>query len=250
MQPPSRTAARELAAPTARRPDGALRTGCSDGSPGVPSRGRRTSRADVPSGRIAAAAFAASSACPAVPAGEGIGAPNRPGGSGRERGSTMTLEHTRVARPRPHAPSAAAARGGAVLVCRDLRKRYGERTAVDGVGFEIAAGETYGLLGPNGAGKTTTISMVCGLLRRDGGEVVGGRQADRHRGDRRQGGHRLRAAGPGDLPGPDRAREPPVLRAAAAAARQGARAAGRRGAGAHRPRRPRRRPHGDASPAA
>ncbi len=66
-----------------------------------------------------------------------------------------------------------------VLVCRDLRKRFGERQAVDGVGFEIAAGETYGLLGPNGAGKTTSISMICGLLRRDGGEVlVAGRPVD------------------------------------------------------------------------
>jgi ABC-2 type transport system ATP-binding protein len=59
-----------------------------------------------------------------------------------------------------------------VLVCRDLRKRFGDRVAVDGVGFEIAPGETYGLLGPNGAGKTTTISMVCGLLAREAGEVV------------------------------------------------------------------------------
>jgi ABC-2 type transport system ATP-binding protein len=52
---------------------------------------------------------------------------------------------------------------GSVLACRDLRKRYGERLAVDGVGFQVAAGETYGLLGPNGAGKTTAISMICGL---------------------------------------------------------------------------------------
>ena len=59
-----------------------------------------------------------------------------------------------------------------VLTCEGLRKRYGERVAVDGVGFEIARGETYGLLGPNGAGKTTSISMICGLLARDGGEVV------------------------------------------------------------------------------
>ena len=59
-----------------------------------------------------------------------------------------------------------------LLVCEDLRKRYGERTAVDGVSFSIARGETYGLLGPNGAGKTTTISMVCGLLERDGGAVT------------------------------------------------------------------------------
>jgi ABC-2 type transport system ATP-binding protein len=69
---------------------------------------------------------------------------------------------------------------GSVLACRDLRKRYGERLAVDGVGFQVAAVETYGLLGPNGAGKTTTISMICGLLRRDGGEVtVAGVSLDR-----------------------------------------------------------------------
>ena len=61
---------------------------------------------------------------------------------------------------------------GPVLVCDGLRKAYGERVAVDGVGFHIARGETYGLLGPNGAGKTTTISMVCGLLERDDGEVT------------------------------------------------------------------------------
>jgi ABC-2 type transport system ATP-binding protein len=59
-----------------------------------------------------------------------------------------------------------------ILACRDLRKRFGDRVAVDGIGFEIGPGETYGLLGPNGAGKTTTISMICGLLARDGGEVV------------------------------------------------------------------------------
>lgn len=58
-----------------------------------------------------------------------------------------------------------------ILQCRDLKKVYGDRTVVDGVSFEIAAGESYGLLGPNGAGKTTTISMICGLLIRDGGEV-------------------------------------------------------------------------------
>jgi len=59
-----------------------------------------------------------------------------------------------------------------VLVCRDLRKAFGDLVAVNGVGFSIGEGETYGLLGPNGAGKTTTISMVTGLLGRDGGEVL------------------------------------------------------------------------------
>jgi ABC-2 type transport system ATP-binding protein len=62
--------------------------------------------------------------------------------------------------------------GETVLSCQGLRKAYGDRLAVDGVGFDIARGETYGLLGPNGAGKTTTISMVCGLLARDAGEVT------------------------------------------------------------------------------
>ncbi|HEX6569925.1 MAG TPA: ABC transporter ATP-binding protein, partial [Acidimicrobiales bacterium] len=59
-----------------------------------------------------------------------------------------------------------------VLVCHGLRKTYGERVALDGVGFTIARGETYGLIGPNGAGKTTTISIVCGLLARDAGDVT------------------------------------------------------------------------------
>jgi ABC-2 type transport system ATP-binding protein len=74
----------------------------------------------------------------------------------------------------------ATADGGPVLACRDLRRRFGQRLAVDGVGFQVDPGETYGLLGPNGAGKTTTISMICGLLRRDGGEVtVAGASLDR-----------------------------------------------------------------------
>ncbi len=60
----------------------------------------------------------------------------------------------------------------AVLECRGLRKRYGDRQAVDGVSFHVGHGETYGLLGPNGAGKTTTISMLCGIIERDDGEVV------------------------------------------------------------------------------
>lgn len=59
-----------------------------------------------------------------------------------------------------------------VLECHGLRRRFGGLVAVDGVGFHIAAGETYGLLGPNGAGKTTTISMIAGLLECDGGVVT------------------------------------------------------------------------------
>jgi ABC-2 type transport system ATP-binding protein len=57
-----------------------------------------------------------------------------------------------------------------------LCKSFGEIRAVEAVSFEVREGEVYGLLGPNGAGKTTTLSMVCGLLRPDSGEVrVAGR---------------------------------------------------------------------------
>jgi ABC-2 type transport system ATP-binding protein len=71
------------------------------------------------------------------------------------------------------------ASGPPVLACANLRKSFGDRVAVDGVGFTIGPSETYGLLGPNGAGKTTTISMICGLLARDAGEVhVNGRPLD------------------------------------------------------------------------
>ena len=56
--------------------------------------------------------------------------------------------------------------------CTGLRKRYGKRTAVDGVSLEVARGEVVGLLGPNGAGKTTVIKMLLGLVRPDAGEVL------------------------------------------------------------------------------
>jgi ABC-2 type transport system ATP-binding protein len=66
-----------------------------------------------------------------------------------------------------------------VLECDALGKRFGDRVAVDGVGFSIAPGEVFGLLGPNGAGKTTTIKIVTGLLRADVGTVtVCGRRID------------------------------------------------------------------------
>ncbi len=59
-----------------------------------------------------------------------------------------------------------------LLAARNLVRRFGGRTAVDGVSFEVRAGESVGLLGPNGAGKTTTFSMITGLLRPDSGELL------------------------------------------------------------------------------
>jgi len=70
----------------------------------------------------------------------------------------------------PVSPTPSAAEP--VLVVDDVVRRFGSLTAVDGVSFRIAAGETYGLLGPNGAGKTTTISMVAGLIPCSSGSVT------------------------------------------------------------------------------
>jgi ABC-type multidrug transport system, ATPase component len=57
------------------------------------------------------------------------------------------------------------------LEVRDLVKRYGERTAVDGLSFTVARGCVFALLGPNGAGKTSTVETCEGFRRADGGSV-------------------------------------------------------------------------------
>ena len=50
------------------------------------------------------------------------------------------------------------------ITVTDLRKRYGEVQALDGVTFDVREGEVFGLLGSNGAGKSTVIRLFCGLL--------------------------------------------------------------------------------------
>lgn len=57
------------------------------------------------------------------------------------------------------------------LTVRALTKKFGEKTAVDALDFDVRAGELYALLGPNGAGKTTTLRMVTGLLKPDSGSI-------------------------------------------------------------------------------
>ena len=54
---------------------------------------------------------------------------------------------------------------------RDLVKRYGEVTAVDGIDLDVDRGEFFTLLGPSGSGKTTTLRMIAGFERPDGGTV-------------------------------------------------------------------------------
>ncbi len=58
-----------------------------------------------------------------------------------------------------------------VIFTHDLMKSFGRVQALDGLNFNVEAGEIHGFLGPNGAGKSTTIRILLGLLRSDGGTV-------------------------------------------------------------------------------
>jgi ABC-2 type transport system ATP-binding protein len=69
-----------------------------------------------------------------------------------------------------------------VIKINGLTKRFGNVTAVDGIGFELARGVTAGLLGGNGAGKTTTIGMMLGLIVPSAGSIeILGQDMLRHR---------------------------------------------------------------------
>jgi lipopolysaccharide export system ATP-binding protein len=59
-----------------------------------------------------------------------------------------------------------------ILEVRGLVKYYGRRKVVDGVNFEVDAGEVVGLLGPNGAGKTTSFRMTTGQITPNDGQVL------------------------------------------------------------------------------
>jgi len=62
-------------------------------------------------------------------------------------------------------------KAGPAISVAGLRREYGDRPALDGVGFELAAGSSLVVLGPNGAGKTTLLRILATLLRPSGGEV-------------------------------------------------------------------------------
>jgi lipopolysaccharide export system ATP-binding protein len=57
------------------------------------------------------------------------------------------------------------------LSANNIVKKYGARTVVNGVSFDVSQGEIVGLLGPNGAGKTTSFYMVVGLVIPDQGSI-------------------------------------------------------------------------------
>jgi len=63
-------------------------------------------------------------------------------------------------------------RNNVVIKISNLKKNFGDLTAVDGLSFNIYKGEVFGFLGPNGAGKTTSINMICGLSKPTEGEIV------------------------------------------------------------------------------
>jgi len=57
------------------------------------------------------------------------------------------------------------------IIIENLKRSYGDITAVDDISLSVKKGEMFGLVGPDGAGKTTSIRVMCGLLRPDSGSV-------------------------------------------------------------------------------
>ncbi len=53
-----------------------------------------------------------------------------------------------------------------------LRRRFGDRVALDGLTLSVERGEIFGVLGPNGAGKSTAFHVLTGMLAADGGRIL------------------------------------------------------------------------------
>jgi ABC-2 type transport system ATP-binding protein len=73
--------------------------------------------------------------------------------------------------PGAHTPRTESAGSDLALETRGLTKRFGERTALDGVDLRVPRGCAFGFLGPNGAGKTTMIRTLLGLTRASAGSM-------------------------------------------------------------------------------
>ncbi len=59
-----------------------------------------------------------------------------------------------------------------ILDVRNLTKKYGNQIVLDEVSFQVQSGDILGYIGPNGSGKTTTIKIICGLIKKNGGETT------------------------------------------------------------------------------
>jgi ABC-2 type transport system ATP-binding protein len=85
---------------------------------------------------------------------------------------TVVTEYPKLAAVPPPARPKEPVMSEPAVVVRGLRKSFGTKEAVAGIDLEIAPGSLAGLVGPNGAGKTTSLSMMTGLLRPDGGQIL------------------------------------------------------------------------------
>lgn len=61
--------------------------------------------------------------------------------------------------------------GDEILVVQELRKKYEDFYAVDGISFSVNRGSLFAFLGQNGAGKSTTINIICSILSKDSGKI-------------------------------------------------------------------------------
>ena len=59
-----------------------------------------------------------------------------------------------------------------IINIKKIYKEYDKNVAVNGIDLNVKKGEIYGILGPNGAGKSTLIGMICGLVKKDSGEII------------------------------------------------------------------------------
>ena len=89
---------------------------------------------------------------------------------GREAMTILCVGSTLKRDARPDA--AAPASRPNVIEVRELTRRFGTFTAVDGISFDVSEGEVFAFLGPNGAGKSTTINMLCTLAHPTAGQVT------------------------------------------------------------------------------
>ena len=84
----------------------------------------------------------------------------------------MTVQRSIERSPAPVAAAGRPSRAGVRVQLIELRRRFGEVSALDGLSLDLAPGELVALLGPSGCGKTTALRSLAGLERLDSGRVL------------------------------------------------------------------------------